>query len=303
MSLANFIRLLSLAAIWGGSFLLMRIAAPVIGPALLIGCRVLVAALFLAAVARWLVKPLHFRSNWRHFVVLGVFGAALPFYFFAFAAQTLPASLLSILNAISPIWGAVIGVVWLRYPLSGKALLGLLLGVIGVALLVGLDPAVLGSGGSGGLPIIAALSASFCYGIVTNYTKSDWVARFSGASESVTPFDNAHGSLWAASLAIVPLSLANVSPASPGPGVVVAVLALGVVCSGVAYLLYFRLIDEIGAVSALTVTYLIPVFGVLFGHIFLDEAVGWHTLAGSVIVLFGTALVTGFSPRELLAKR
>lgn len=297
MSLANITRLFTLAAIWGGSFLLMRIAAPVMAPGLLIAGRVLTAALFLVAVAALLKKgSLNLRVHWRHYFVLGLFGSAMPFYFFAFASQSLPASLLSILNATSPIWGAIIGVVWMRQPLSRKSSLGLILGIVGVALLVGLDPAALNSGA---LPILAALSASFCYGIVTNYTKSALVKRFAG---TMTPFDNAHGSMWAAAVLIVPLASAGTAPVYPGLGPTAAVIALGVICSGVAYLLYFRLIDEIGAVSALTVTFLIPLFGVLFGHVFLDEAVGWHTLVGSAIVILGTALVTDFNPQTLFSR-
>ena len=115
------------------------------------------------------------------------------------------------------------------------------------------------------------------------------------AAASVEPFANAHGSMWAAALlAGFALPFFPV-PALPGPGIIAAVLALGVLCSGIAYLLYFRLIADIGPTPALTVTFLIPVFGVLWGHVFLDEIIGWHTLAGGAIVIAGTALSTGFS--------
>ena len=120
---------------------------------------------------------------------------------------------------------------------------------------------------------------------------------------AVEPFANAQGSMWAATLLMVPVVPFFPAQAMPGPGIVIAVIALGVVCSGVAYLLYFRLVVELGATSALTVTFLIPVFGVFWGFIFLDEAVGWHTLAGSLLVIAGTMLVTGFKPGKLFAGR
>jgi drug/metabolite transporter (DMT)-like permease len=292
MNAASLIRLLVLSAIWGGSFLFMRIGAPVLGPTVLVEFRVGLAALFLFGVALFLKKRLNVRAHWQHYLVLGLLNSAIPFLLFGFAAQTLSASLLSILNATSPIWGAIIGAVWARTPLSRRSLVGLMLGVMGVALLVGFDQMTLLPGA--GLAIIAALGAAFSYGIASVYAKT---------AKSVAPFANAHGSMWAAALLILPLVLFFPVNATPTPNVMLAVIALGVLCSGIAYLLYFRLISDIGAAPALTVTFLIPVFGVLWGGLFLDEIVGWHTILGSVIVILGTALVTGFSPNTLMAKK
>jgi len=291
MTLASLARLLALSAIWGASFLFMRMGAPVLGPVPLIACRVLFAAIFLALVGAALRKPLHLRRNAGHYLVLGLFNSALPFLLFAFAARTLSASLLSILNATAPIWGAVIGAAWTRTALPARSLLGLVLGVAGVALLVGLAPGTLREGAP--LAIALALAASFSYGIATNYARS---------AKTVEPFANAHGSMWGATLLIAPaLPLAPPS-ATPTLAIALAVLALGVVCSGIAYLLYFRLIADIGAASALTVTFLVPVFGVLWGHLVLAEPLGWNTLAGAAIVIVGTALVTGFSVASLFRR-
>jgi drug/metabolite transporter (DMT)-like permease len=266
----------------------MRVGVPVLGPVLLIALRVGLAALFLCAVGLILNKRLNLRANWRHYLVLGLFNSALPFLLFAFAARTLSASLLSILNATAPIWGAVIGALWTRTALSPRAMLGLALGVAGVALLVGFDPSTLRAGAP--LAIVLALAAAVSYGIATNYAKS---------ARKVEPFANAHGSMWAATLLIAP-ALRFVPPAAlPSLTIALAVLALGVVCSGIAYLLYFRLIADIGAASALTVTFLVPVFGVLWGHLFLGEPLGWNTAVGALVVIVGTALVTGFSPSAL----
>jgi len=291
MTPASLLRLVALSAIWGASFLFMRMGVPALGPAWLIAARVLLAALFLAAVGAALGKRLALRENALHYLVLGLFNSALPFLLFASAARTLSASLLSIINATSPIWAAVIGALWTRSALAPRALAGLALGVAGVAVLVGFDPATLRAGAP--LAIALTLGAALSYGIATNYAKT---------ARKVEPFANAHGSMWAAVLLLAPTLPFAPLPALPGPAIALAVLTLGVVCSGVAYLLYFRLVQDIGAASALTVTFLIPVFGVLWGHLFLDEPLGWNTFVGAAVVVVGTALVTGFSPAAMLVR-
>lgn len=292
MNAASVVRLLVLSAIWGGSFIFMRIAVPALGPATLMLMRVVLAALFLAAVARLAKSRLDVRAHGRYYLVLGFFNSALPFLLFGYAALTLPASLLAILNATAPIWSTLIGVVWLRHRLTPKAALGLCLGIAGVALLVGLDRAMLQPGAA--WAAVAALSAALCYGIASLYAKR---------GHAVEPLANAHGSMWSATLWLAPAAFFFPPAAPPGTDILLAVAVLGIVCSGVAYLLYFRLIAEIGAAPALTVTFLIPLFGVLWGVLFLGEAVGWHTLAGAAIVILGTALVTGFSPRLLFTRK
>jgi drug/metabolite transporter (DMT)-like permease len=290
--LLNFIRLILLAAIWGGSFLFTRIGVPDLGAVFLVEYRVGLAALFLMVVAMFLRKPLNVRQHWRHYLVLGVFNAALPFMLFGFAALTLTASALSILNATTPIWGAIIGAVWSHQPLSGRTVLGLGLGIIGVGLIVGLDHWAAQPGA--GVAIAAALLATVCYGIATTYARN---------ATHVDSFSNAHGSMWAASLFIVPaLPFAPVAT-SPSAGVMLAVVALGVVCTGIAFLLYFRLVKDIGGTPTLTVTFLIPVFGILWGHLFLGEVVTLSMIAGSLIVIAGTALATGFNPAALLMRK
>jgi drug/metabolite transporter (DMT)-like permease len=285
MSTANMLRLVLLAAIWGSSFLFMRITAPVLGPAVLIEYRVGFAALFLAIAGYFLGKRLGLRAHWKHYLILGLFNSALPFLLFAFAARTLSASVLSVLNATAPMWGALIGAVWARQAISRRSALGLLLGTAGVALLVGFDHVTALPGAP--LAVAAALVAAFSYSIASAYAKT---------AKSVEPFANAHGSMWAATLLVIPVLPLFPAPGQASIGIMAAALALGVLCTGVAYILYFRLIQDVGATSALTVTFLNPLFGILWGALFLDEIVGWHTIAGSAIVITGTALVTGFRP-------
>jgi drug/metabolite transporter (DMT)-like permease len=286
MNTANLLRLILLAAIWGGSFLFMRIAAPVLGPAVLIEYRVAFAALFLALVGLLLKKRLDVRANWKHFLMLGFFNSALPFLLFAYAASTLSASVMAVVNATAPMWGALLGAAWTRQPVSMRVALGLVLGTGGVALLVGFDPVTTRPGA--GIAIVAMLIAAMSYSIASLYANT---------AKSVEPFANAHGSMWAAALLVLPLVPFFPAPAEPTVGIMGAALALGILCSGIAYILYFKLIDEVGTTSALTVTFLSPVFGILWGALFLGEAIGWYTIAGSAIVLAGTALVTGFVPR------
>jgi drug/metabolite transporter (DMT)-like permease len=286
MNTANLLRLILLAAIWGGSFLFMRISAPVLGPAVLIELRVLFAALFLAAVGLVLKKRLHLRAHWKHYFILGFFNSALPFLLFAFAARTLSASVLSVLNATAPMWGALLGAAWSIQKVGLKSGIGLVLGTVGVALLVGFDHVAARPGA--GIAVAAALLAAFSYSVASLYARS---------AKSVEPFANAHGTMWTSALMVLPVLPLFPATGSFTPGIAAAVLALGVLCSGIAYILYFKLIEEVGTTSALTVTFLNPLFGILWGALFLHETIGWYTIVGSAIVLVGTALVTGFVPR------
>lgn len=283
MNTTNLIRLFVLAAIWGGSFLFLRIAVPALGPALLIEYRVASAALFLLVVGLVLRKKLALRDHWRHYLILGFFNSALPFFLFAFAARTLSASLLTVLNATAPMWGALLGAIWTRSAVTPRSAAGLALGTLGVALLVGFDHISTQPGA--GIAIAAALLGAICYGIASLYAKT---------AKKVDAFSNAHGSMWAAALLTLPLLPWFPAPGTPTVGILGATLALGIVCSGIAYIIYFKLIEEIGTTSALTVTFLTPAFGILWGALFLGEVIGWYTIVGAAIVLLGTALVTGF---------
>jgi drug/metabolite transporter (DMT)-like permease len=286
MTTANLFRLILLAAIWGSSFLFMRISAPVLGPAVLIEYRVALAALFLAVVGLFLKKRLDLRANWKHYLILGLLNSALPFLLFAFAARTLTASVLSVLNATAPMWGALIGAVWSRQRIGARTALGLLLGTAGVALLVGFDHVTSLPGAA--LAVAAALAAAFCYSVASAYARS---------ARSVEPFANAHGSMWAATLLVIPALPFFPAPAEPTIGILGAAITLGILCTGIAYIIYFRLIEEVGTTSALTVTFLNPLFGIMWGVLFLGEAIGWYTVAGAAIVIAGTALVIGVMPR------
>ncbi|WP_255988180.1 DMT family transporter [Chitinolyticbacter albus] len=292
MNAASALRLILLAAIWGASFLFMRVSVPALGPVIPAVGRIVIGAVFLALVAVLLARTRLKREHWRHYAVLGLFNTAIPFLLYGLAARSLTASMMSILNATAPIWGALVAAVWLGVKPTLKSAFGLLLGIVGVTVLVGLDAAISKPGT--GWAIVAVLGATLCYATASSYSKRH--------AADVPPFAAAHGSMWASSLAILPLLAWQPAPVVPTPLAVLAVLALGVFCTGVAYLLYFRLVQDIGPASALTVTFLIPVFGVLWGVLLLGETVGHNTLAGAALVLLGTALATGFDPRRLWRK-
>lgn len=286
MDHANLLRLIVLAAIWGASFLFMRVTAPVFGPVLLIEWRTGLAAVFLLVVALWLRRKLHIGRHGRHYLIVGSLNTALPFLLFAYAAQTLPASLLSVLNSLAPIFGAIIGAAWLRTPVTWSCGAGLLLGMTGVAIL-GWDNLTV-TGWSAWPALLAGVFAPLCYSVASTYTKH--------ASTQLDAFENAHGSMWAAFLIVLALAPFGAQTRPAALSEWSALIALGVVCTGIAYLFYFRLITDIGPMKALTVTFLIPVFGVLGGVLFLDEALSWALWVGGACVLLGTALVYGLLP-------
>ena len=292
MSTASLIRLFSLAAIWGGSFLFLRLGAPVLGPVLFIQLRVALGAVFLLIVAVIHRKPLELKGNLVHYAILGFFNTGFPFLLFAFGALHITASLESVLNATAAIWGAIISAVWLRVQVTPKAMVGLVLGLSGVAVLVGLDAGHMDR--DAWIAVAAGLSAAFSYGLASAYIHK--------AKKPVSSFANAHGSLWAAALMFVPVTPFFPPLAPLTPMAAIAAVAIGVMCSGVAYMVYFKLLSDVGAAPALTVSFLIPVFGILWGVLFLHERVGWNMPAGAVLIVVGTALATGFSPQVLLAK-
>lgn len=287
MNSSDIIRLLSLAAIWGSSFLFMRIASPVLGSAYLAEGRVLLAAIFLYGLALYLKKNRNLLGHWKHYLIMGFFNSAFPFVLFGFAALNLSTSQLSILNSTAPIWAFVIGLVIGGEKFKMKRGLGLLLGVIGVGVLFGASPTSLDANTYQSIAL--GLGAAFSYGLASNYAKK---------SKGIEPFDNAHGSMWASAILLIPALFFIPIRSEPTPLVWGAVIAIGVLCSGIAYLLYFRLIKDVGAASALTVTFLIPVFGTLWGILFLGEHLTLNAAIGMTIIIVGTAMVAEFNFRK-----
>ena len=279
MRRADIARLLVLAAIWGASYLFNRIVAPSLGPVLTAELRTLIGGVALAAWFAALGFDPEWRRWWRQYLLVAVFSSALPFVLWAYAALQVNAGLLSVLNATSPMWGALCSAVLLRERLSARQTIGLVVGLIGVTVVTQPD-----SGTELHLPSIAAgLAASFSYGLIATYIK--------GWARDVPSRGMAVGTQLAAGVLLIPFIPLWPPAAAPTPLVTASILALGLVCGAVAYLLYFRLITDIGATGALTVTYLIPMFGVLWGALFLGETVSVSMLAGAALVVLGTVFV------------
>jgi drug/metabolite transporter (DMT)-like permease len=279
--------LVLLAALWGASFLFMRIAAPAFGPVALVELRVAIAALVLVALVLWRGQFAELRSNLLKAATIGALNSALPFVLFTYAVLTITAGLASILNALTPMFTAAIGAAVLRERLRPLQWLGLVAGVAGVTVLlwgkVDLRPG--GSQWGASLAIAAAILAAFIYGVAAHAARR--------LQAGVAPLVTATGSqIGAAAVLLVPGAL--MWPAqSPDAGAWAAVIALAVACTAVAYILYFRLIARVGALRAASVTFLIPLFGTSWGAIFLDETITTQMLAGGAIVIAGTVLTLG----------
>jgi drug/metabolite transporter (DMT)-like permease len=289
MAASDVARLLVLAGLWGGSFVFIRVAVPALGPLWLAFSRPALAfvVLFGSAVAHGGLPAL--RERWREYLVVGTVNSALPFALYAFAEQTVNASTAAILNATSPFFGAAIAALWLKEPLTLRQLAGMGLGIGGVVWLVGWHAEPLSV--SMVVAMLACLGAALCYGIASVYTK----LRMSGVPSTAIAL---YSQLMAA-IALAPaVSLAPL-PVVPSPLVAANVLALAVASTAYAYRLYFRLIANVGPARALTVTFLIPLFGVLWGVTFLGEPLAGNMIFGGALILAGTWLATrGTVPRS-----
>lgn len=281
-----------LAALWGASFLFMHLGAAEFGALPTAGLRVGFGALFLLPV--FLLRGVwsQFRRRAGAILFVGLLNSALPFALYSFAVLHIATGLSAILNATVPLSGALVAWLWLKDRPDGLRALGLLIGFVGVALLVlgksGVGPAIAPAAGATGLTLLAmgaCLLATLCYGLAASYTKR----HLSG----VHPMATAAGSQIGASLALAVPTLAFWPTHAVSATAWWAVLALGLLCTAVAYVLFFRIIETAGPAKALTVTFLVPVFALLYGVVFLSESITGWTLACGAVILLGTALSTG----------
>ncbi|HEY8607058.1 MAG TPA: DMT family transporter [Noviherbaspirillum sp.] len=285
MQSTDLIRLVVLAAIWGASFLFTRMIAPVLGPLWTAEARVAIAGLAMLLFMAVRRKPMQFGAHWKHFLALGTLNSALPFALFSYAALTIPAGYAAILNATSPLWGALAGALMLGEQLTLRKLAGLASGIVGVALLVRLGPVAFTPEVL--VATLACAGAALCYALAGVYSKRK--SNAVGAQQMAT------GSQLAATLVLLPfLPLAPVR-AEPTAFVLLIAAMLALLCSAVAYFIYFRLIADIGPTRALTVTFLIPLFALGWGALFLGEPITMATIAGCALVIAATWLVV-FQP-------
>lgn len=279
MSARDVFEWLLLGALWGASFLFMRVASPEFGPVGLIAMRVSAAAVFLIIPILARGEMLMMLRFWKQLAVLGALNSAIPFTLFAYATLFMTAGDAAVLNATAPLFGGLIGYAWFREILSIRKMVGLAIGFLGVVILVWGKL----SGAAGVTPLLAGLAAAVLYGIAAHYNKR--------SLKNVPPLVVSTGSLIAASIMLLPLAFLAWPTAAPSTRSWLCVVALGIGCTAIAYLLYFRLLRNVGPAKAMTVAYLIPVFGILWGFLLLQESVTIATLIGGLTVLAGTSLV------------
>ena len=288
MKLSQAAALLLLGAIWGASFSFINIAVQALHPLFLMFLRVLMAGLVLAGVAhfrqRQTQKPaLQLKANWRHYLLVGLLNCALPFSLIAFSELRISVSVAAILNSTTPLFTAVIAALWVGEKLNGRKITGLLLGVTGVIVLVGGGPVALD--GATAVGVVASLLGAMSYGAGAVYA-----ARH---MKHLPPLTASMVQLLSAAL-ILAIPTAFQLPANwPGTAVWLSLLALSLLSTCVAYLIFYALLQNVGASRTTSVTFLVPVFGTLWGILFFHESLTSGMLLGMGTILASVGLVVG----------
>lgn len=278
---------LALGALWGSSFLFMRFSAIEFGALATAAGRVAIAAAFLFPIVLIKGKLGELRKHWKKIFFMGIFNSAIPFACFAFSLLSITTGLSSILNATVPMFGALVAWVWLKDKPALSRIAGIVIGFTGIALLAW-DKATFKPDASGATPgwaVLACLVACLCYGIAASFTKKHLAG--------IHPMVTAAGSQIGATLGLLVPAIWLWPATTPSTTAWLALLVLGVACTGIAYILYFRLIEKAGPQRTLTVTFLIPVFAVFYGAVFLREIITPWMLLCAVVIVCGTALATG----------
>ncbi len=283
---------LLLALLWGSSFLFMREGAYAFGPFPTAWVRITLAAIMLTPVLFWRKQSRALLENWKLTFSAGLLNAGIPFACYAYALLSISTGLSSILNATTPLFGALIAWLWLDDKLNASRTLGLALGFTGVVLLASDVPGgVTFKPGGSGYAVIACLIATFCYGVAGSFTK-----RY---LQNVPSLVTTTGSMWGASLGLSLPALISWPTEAPSVQAWLAMGIAGLLCTALAYVIYFRLMTKTGPARAMTVTYLIPVFANLLGLIFLDEIVTTWMLGCAAVIVIGTALASGLIAPKL----
>ena len=283
MKKSVYVEFILLAAIWGSSFLFTRIAAVEFGVMPTAFLRVLLAALFLMPFLLWSGHWPAFKKRAGPIMFVGMLNSGIPFALYAYAVMSITTGLSAILNATVPLFGAIVAWLWLKDKPTNSRIMGLVIGFIGVALLAG-DQASFKPGGSG-WAILACLVATTCYAISASYTRKYLMG--------VPPMATSTGSMIGAALGLSVPALLSWPANTPSLQAWGSVLFVAILCTGVAYVLYFRLIEAAGPSKTLTVTFMIPVFAIVYGVLFLGEELTLWMIVCACVIICGTALATG----------
>ena len=272
--------LLLLSAIWGSSFLFIKLGVDELEPAVVVLGRTVVGTLVLLPLLYGRGGLGMLRGHARTIVALGALNNALPFWLLGFANTRIDSGLSAVIQAAAPVFTVVLAS-WIdrSQRVHGVRLLGVGVGFLGVVLLVGLQE------GSELVGALAVIGTAACYAVS--------VLIAGRTVRTLPPLQVSIGQLVAGAVIIAPFALAQLPDEAPSAGAIAAVIALGALGSGVAYLLYFAIIARAGASRAILVTYLVPAFALVYGAAFLDEKVTVSALVGLALILGGTALATG----------
>ena len=263
-----------LGAVWGSAFMFIKIATPELGPIALVNIRLAVAGLIFIPFLLQQKYLKHFRSNLKSILVLSVINTALPFSLFAYASLESSSNMLSILNGTTAIMAVVISTIWLKIRLNFFQIMGVFIGLFGIVVLANPDNVYISMKAT-----IFCLSAAFCYALSANY-----IQKFAYKTNTIVLIG---WSLVIASVLLLPITFFNLPSQFPSNNVIFSILWLGVISTGVAFLGYVRLIERVGAVKTATVAYFIPVFGVIWGYVFLGEPITLQILIGMILILIG----------------
>jgi drug/metabolite transporter (DMT)-like permease len=287
--------LLGLAALWGASFLFIRIASPVLGPFLTIQGRVGIAAAALIVYIAFIQHRAGFRQWWKQYLIIGALNAAIPFTLIASAELHLNASIAAILNSMTPLFTALVVWVWMKEKLTLRKWLGIFIGIAGVVILVGWSP----------IPFTPVVIAAIFLSILSTvfYALAGVYAKKTFAG--VPPLSLAVGQQMGATVVLLPFTLFNLPASTTKVSTVVifSVLGLALLCTAIAYLLYFYLIANVGPTKTLSVTFLIPLFGMVWGTVFLGEKITAGMMAGLLVILGSIFLISDLKIRSTAQKK
>lgn len=290
MSTKNSLLLILLSAIWGGSFIFMRVLAPVFGAVGTANIRLLIGAIFLLTIYRLIRYQIHWKRDWKLFLVIGIINSALPFTFFSFAALHIPASISVVINSMTPMFGALFEKIILKGSLTINKLMGLVIGTIGVIIISGSK--TLSGTPESYVAIFACLAATFCYGLsgalVKKYGKQVEAKAMAGGSQLFAGF------------VLLPFLATSGFSTPVTYDILLTVIVFGVLCSAIAYLIYYHLINTAGPTIALSVTFLMPVFGILWSKIILNEVITGQMILGAFIILIGIYLIIKPKSKKVL---
>ncbi|MEY3519913.1 MAG: putative inner rane transporter yiJE [Pseudomonadota bacterium] len=289
----QFTQLVLLSAVWGGSFPLIRVAVPAFGPIAMACLRCALAALVLSAIMRWTRQAWPARAHWRSLTGLGILTLVVPFILYNWAGLVLPAGYSAVLNATAPMFGVLAGVMWAQERFTPSKGVGCVLGFLGVTLLLGLGP--VNPDLDVVLAALACVAAAGCYGFGAIFMKRATLAHHALPASALVHLTSA--------MVLVPAAAATAPSQAVGMPALLALLVLGAFTSGFTYWISMRLMREIPASASTSSAFLIPLFGVSWGALFLDEPLTPGLLPGVLLILIASALLTGFNPFRTFQRR